>query len=475
MPLIHSDQTFTLDGTADFTVGGTTQSWGNGYFESLNIFSDDPAPASYTVTATLAGSNWGMGRFAIGGDSGAGTIVKAVINDSATGSNRYIEVLGLFGLGGNEVTLNHTQVASIMGSDGGADTITSNTSWVGSIQLFGGNDSVTVTAGTVETINLGNGNNSFTLTGGWVSTVIAFDGNDTVTLNGGSVDNINLGNGANSLTSTDGFVGALIAYDGNDTVNIGAAGADMINVGRGNNTVTTGTGKVSAIVAHDGNDTVTIGSGGADLVSLGLGNDVYNLGSSQPVIFDAGGVDLITTTISRDLGNFPTIENLTLLGVAAVNGTGNALNNIIKGNSAANTLNGGGGNDTLSGLAGNDILIGGAGKDTLTGGLGKDTFVFNTPLSASTNVDAITDFSHVDDTIQLSKAIFKGMGSGALLSKYFYAGTKAHDADDHIIYNKATGALYYDSDGTGAHAQVQFATISNHATAGLAYNDFVLI
>jgi Ca2+-binding RTX toxin-like protein len=40
---------------------------------------------------------------------------------------------------------------------------------------------------------------------------------------------------------------------------------------------------------------------------------------------------------------------------------------------------------------------------------------------------------------------------------------------------KATGALYYDSDGTGAHAQVQFATISNHSTAGLAYNDFLLI
>ena len=62
-----------------------------------------------------------------------------------------------------------------------------------------------------------------------------------------------------------------------------------------------------------------------------------------------------------------------------------------------------------------------------------------------------------------------------MASAYFYAGTKAHDANDRIIYNQATGALYYDSDGTGSHAQVQFATISNHATAGLAYNDFVLI
>jgi Ca2+-binding RTX toxin-like protein len=55
-------------------------------------------------------------------------------------------------------------------------------------------------------------------------------------------------------------------------------------------------------------------------------------------------------------------------------------------------------------------------------------------------------------------------------------GTKAHDADDRIIYNKATGALYYDDDGTGAHVQVQFATLGAtiHPT-NLAYNDFVLI
>jgi Ca2+-binding RTX toxin-like protein len=66
------------------------------------------------------------------------------------------------------------------------------------------------------------------------------------------------------------------------------------------------------------------------------------------------------------------------------------------------------------------------------------------------------------------------MGTGPLKATFFSAGTAAHDADDRIIYNKATGALYYDSDGTGAHAQVLFAVIANHAHAGLASNDFVL-
>jgi serralysin len=59
-------------------------------------------------------------------------------------------------------------------------------------------------------------------------------------------------------------------------------------------------------------------------------------------------------------------------------------------------------------------------------------------------------------------------------SNFFFAGAAAHDGDDHIIYNKATGALYYDPDGTGAHAQVLFAVVADHATAGLAYNDFAL-
>jgi len=55
-----------------------------------------------------------------------------------------------------------------------------------------------------------------------------------------------------------------------------------------------------------------------------------------------------------------------------------------------------------------------------------------------------------------------------------FAGTVAHDADDHIIYNNKSGTLYYDSDGTGAHVQVLIATIANHAHVGLASN-FVLI
>jgi Ca2+-binding RTX toxin-like protein len=92
------------------------------------------------------------------------------------------------------------------------------------------------------------------------------------------------------------------------------------------------------------------------------------------VVEDAGaGVDLVQSSVSFALG--ANVENLTLTGSAAINGTGNGLNNVITGNAGANRLSGGEGNDTLNGGAGNDSLDGGAGDDRLDGGAGVDRLV----------------------------------------------------------------------------------------------------
>ncbi|MGD9978957.1 MAG: calcium-binding protein, partial [Hyphomonadaceae bacterium] len=99
------------------------------------------------------------------------------------------------------------------------------------------------------------------------------------------------------------------------------------------------------------------------------------------------------------------------------------------------------------------------GSDRLAGGAGADAFVFSTALGAG-NVDEITDFSVVDDTIQLDRSIFTAIGSGALDPDAFHIGSAAADAEDRIVYNSATGALYYDADGSGAGAAVLFATLS---------------
>ena len=94
------------------------------------------------------------------------------------------------------------------------------------------------------------------------------------------------------------------------------------------------------------------------------------LENGADAVFDTGGIDTITSTISRSIAGYTTVERLTLVNVAtALNGIGNNLANTIVGNNFANTLSGGLGADILSGGNGNDRLVGGAGIDTLTGGL----------------------------------------------------------------------------------------------------------
>jgi len=93
------------------------------------------------------------------------------------------------------------------------------------------------------------------------------------------------------------------------------------------------------------------------------------------------------------------------------------------------------------------------------------------------NKDVITDFSLTDDVIELDNSIMTAIGltTGTLASSKFFVGTAAHDANDSIIYNQSTGALYYDMDGTGASAAVQIATIGSTSHALLTNADFWVV
>ncbi len=124
--------------------------------------------------------------------------------------------------------------------------------------------------------------------------------------------------------------------------------------------------------------------------------------------------------------------------------------------------------DRLVGQDGNDILYGAAGKDVLTGGAGQDVFVFDTRPNKKTNLDTITDFSVADDTIWLDNAVFKKLGKGsaskpgALKKAFFKAADKAKDKDDYLVYNKKTGILYYDADGSGSGKAVEITKLAKN-------------
>lgn len=178
------------------------------------------------------------------------------------------------------------------------------------------------------------------------------------------------------------------------------------------------------------------------------------------------------------------LENLTLTGSGAINGTGNGLNNILIGNSRNNTLNGGDGNDTLIGGGGNDILIGGAGNDVLTGGGNNDLFLYNTNTafsSGSVGIDRITDFIRIADKIVLDKTTIAALQSLAAIG--FSVGSEfavvssdaaAQASAAKIVYNQGTGSLFYNQNGAGAGfgTGAQFATLTSNPL--LAASDFII-
>jgi Ca2+-binding RTX toxin-like protein len=321
------------------------------------------------------------------------------------------------------------------------------------INAYDGSDTVNAGAGN-DTVNGGDGND------------VLDGGAGTDQMNGGAghdtyyVDNIGDvvsetgGSGSDYVFSSVSFVAATgierLYLTGTTNINAGGNAANDILVGN-----------LGANVLN--------GQGGADLMRGGLGNDTYyvdNLGDTTDEVNSGGGTgDYVYASVNFTAAQG--IERLYLTGTSAINGTGRALqNDIITGNSAANLL---------SGLSGNDVLIGGLGNDTLTGGTNADIFRFDTLLNATTNKDTITDFSAVDDSIQLENAIFTTLTTTGALNAALFKNLSlgAIDADDRIVYNGSTGALSYDADGSGAGAAVQFATLTGNPVITAA--DFFVI
>jgi len=276
---------------------------------------------------------------------------------------------------------------------------------------------------------------------------------------GNSLDNVITGSSANDFLS---------GRSGDDTL-YGGAGDDSLFGGTGNDMLFGGSGK-DKLAGGEGSD-VLDGGAGADILQGGRGNDVYIVDNVKDRAIDVsnGGTDEVHSSVDFTLS--PNVENLVLTGIYSTNGSGNALNNVISGNSEKNALDG---------KAGNDTLDGGLGRDTLTGGLGADKFIFSTVPNSLENYDLITDFSHSDgDKIYLSQAVFSGFDHlGRVTAGEFYAAPGAKAAktvDQHIIYNSTTGQLFYDPDGVGHHAAIEFAQVHLGTHESMLVSDFMII
>ncbi|BAY21903.1 5'-nucleotidase/2',3'-cyclic phosphodiesterase [Calothrix sp. NIES-2100] len=271
-------------------------------------------------------------------------------------------------------------------------------------------------------------------------------------------------NADNTLTYTpiSGSSGAdSFVYTASDGKGGTASATVNLSVNLASNTITgtsgkdnlKGTNRDDIIRGLAGNDSLT-GGNGNDTLYGGQGKDNLQGGNDNDTLYG----DEDNDTLVGGLGND------TLYG-----GSGN---DELQGTDDNDNLYGDDGNDTLLGGNGNDLLVGGKGKDTLTGGSGSDRFYLTG--NSIGEYDKITDFKPKVDTILISKSEFGlSQALGILDTSLFRLGTKATTSSDRFIYNKNTGNLFFDVDGTGSTAQIQIAQLTNNVA--LTSSDITVI
>jgi len=319
-----------------------------------------------------------------------------------------------------------------------------------------------------------------------------FDASETgaskLHLNGNAADNTLIGNDADNTLDGKAGIDTLIGGKGDDTYvldraeelalvteledegtdtlrityrNTSKAEAVVIDLGEDNlqhveNIQLTGTGLFELI----GNDADNILDGGKTAAALkgGTGDDTYRVGHKDAQIIELDGEgdeDTVESTIAWTLGD--NLENLTLLGKAALSGTGNSLNNILTGNDGNNILDGGAGVDRLIGGKGNDTYIVRNEDDVVEENdkEGTDTVKAHISYSLSDFVENLT----LEDSADIEDANIDGTGNDLANTITGNAGNNILDGKggvDKLIGGKGSDTYIVDLvlKGTGAKATV---------------------
>ena len=373
--LVQSSVSYTLAANVEnLTLTGTTAINGTGN----------------ALANTLTGNS---GNNTLDGGAGVDTMVGGVGNDIY-----YVDNLG-------DIT---TEAASA-----GTDTVISSINWTLATNLenltLSGAANINATGNTVANVLTGNAGDNVLSGGAGADTMIGGLGNDTYVVD----------------VATDVVTEALNA--GIDLVQSSVTytlGANAENLTLTGTTAVNGTGNAL--------DNVLTGNSAANVLTGGAGNDIYVVGTGDTTVEAASaGIDTVQSAVSWTLAK--DVENLTLTGSAAVNGTGNTLTNILIGNAGAN------------------VITGGLGADTLTGGAGADTFVLASLTDSKVGIggrDIITDFLSGIDKIS-----FSGIDANTAVTgdqAFAFIGTSAFSgAAGQLRYGLVSGYTVVEGDVNG--------------------------
>ncbi|HYI64328.1 MAG TPA: FG-GAP-like repeat-containing protein, partial [Allosphingosinicella sp.] len=492
---VDVDGTFTYDPTAPFAVLPAPGSGASNTPATDSFTYTLAGGATATVTLTITGID---NNDILVGTAGDDTLNAGVGNDILAGGGGADTLIG--GAGDDLYWIDSLDDVVTEYADEGVDEI--RTSLAYSLAPFANVENLTGTFTGGQALTGNSGDNRITgnagadtIDGGaghdilWGAdggdTILGGDGNDQMKgevgsdgmIGGLGNDTIEGGLGNDYLFGDDG-IDTLKGDDDRDWIE-GGAGVDTLYGGTGDDHLDGGAdgdfmygeNGTDTLLGGDGDDHLDGGQASDGLVG-GAGADTIIGGSGVDWLYGQDGDDIITGGDDKDYAEGGAGADTISGGGGDDFILGGADGDTLMGDDNVDTLLGEDGDDNLQGGAGNDGLVGGAGADTLTGGAGADFFAFTAALGAA-NIDTILDYSAPNDTILLDDAVFVGLTPGPLGTAGFRSGAAAMDADDRIIYNSATGALFYDSDGNGAGAAVQFASLQTGLV--LTANDFSVI
>ena len=463
------DDTYVLDGASDVVIeaanGGTDTVVGGQTVDALaaeieNLTLTGTAALNATGNALDNVITGNAGNNVLDGGTGADTLIggtgddtyyvdsasDAVTELATSGTDTIFSSVSITALAENVENLTLTGTAALNATGNALDNvITGNT---GNNVLYGGGGRDTFKG------SLGDDTYYFGSSGGSVSGETANGGIDTIF----SSSNYYMDTGTNienlTLIGTESFLRAT----GNELNNvlIGSEGANLIE-------------------GRDGND-ILDGRGGDDSLMGGKGNDTYVFDSISDTATENlnEGIDTIQTSVTL-ASLAANVENLTLIGTGAINGTGNTLNNVITGNAANNTLSGGIGDDVLKGGLGSNILSGGAGSDRydITLGSGVNTIDNAEGDNATQDVISIDGvdkwsvwFGRSNNDLIVS---FLGSGGTAKVTNWFSNTTAAVDKVE-----LPTGGASVDAAGINAlvSAMAAFSTPNGLAQTGTTPSNY---
>lgn len=446
----------------------------------------------------------GSGNDEIHGGKGNDLLKGDGDNDKLYGDQGNDQIYGgsgndkLYGWSGNDKLYGDSGDDTIWADDGsdvayggsGDDTIWGETSHAGLYKQFkGGNDKLYGESGN-DKLHGGKGDDR--LEGGTGHDKLYGDEGKDKLYGGSGNDVLSGGSGKDFMDGGSGIDTVDYRYwNGGGTYNLEKGKASFpnsyteeirnfenIKTGGGRDIIT-GNSVANRIQAGSGNDSLygkggddrLYGEHGDDYLSGGSGNDRLSGSFGKDVLVGGSGDDSLYGGNDNDKLYGDSRFGLSIFGRGNDYLNGGSGNDSLYGRGGDDRLYGGSGNDRLLGSSGSDLLVGGTGDDILSGGSGADKFQFK---SLREGTDRITDFARTQgDKLEILASGFGGgLVKGLLDVGQFVLGA-ASDTNDRFLYNRSTGALSFDIDGSGSKGAIQFATLSAGTT--LTHNDIVVV